>query len=77
MGIPGSGAWVGGRVAWFSFLPVVYVPRLFKMRGNPWSASAAMLANLHLICTFRASILLVELRTLLPHSLVSSCNSMN
>ena len=37
-------------MAWLSFLPVVYVPRLFRMRGNPWAASAAMLANLHLIC---------------------------
>lgn len=42
-------AWVSS-VAWFSFLPVVYVPRLFKMHGNPWSAAAAMLVNLHLIC---------------------------
>ncbi len=41
--------WVG-CVAWFAFLPVVYIPRLFKMYGNPWSASAALLANLHLIC---------------------------
>ena len=41
--------WVG-CVAWFSFLPLVYIPRLFKMYGNPWSASAALLANLHLIC---------------------------
>ncbi len=41
--------WVG-CVAWFAFLPLVYVPRLFKMYGNPWSASAALLANLHLIC---------------------------
>ncbi len=42
-------AWVG-CVAWFAFLPVVYIPRLFKMYGNPWSAAAALLANLHLIC---------------------------
>lgn len=41
--------WVG-CVAWFAFLPLVYIPRLFKMYGNPWSASAALLANLHLIC---------------------------
>ena len=54
----GAPAWVllvlglgwAGCVAWFSLLPVVYMPRLFRMHGNPWSASVAMLANLHLIC---------------------------
>lgn len=62
--------WVG-CVAWFAFLPVVYTPRLFKMYGNPWSASAALLANLHLICESRFSPHASSLLTH-PHSRIAN-----
>ena len=44
-----AAAWLAA-VAWLSLLPVAFAPKSFAMPGNPFTASLAMLANLHLMC---------------------------